>query len=506
IDEYGLPVRYNWASEYRGRAKVVYGHTPVPAAEWLNRTIDIDTGCVFGGKLTALRYPEEELVSVPAKQVYYEPAKPLIPEVETGLTHQQENDDLLHIEDVIGKRIVQTRLRNNLTISAEHSAAALEVMSRFAIHPKWLMYLPPTMSPGDTSELEGYLEHPNEALNYYRKQGIKQVICEEKHMGSRAILVLCKDASVSQARFGITSGKLGVCYTRTGRNFFKDSTLEQAFIERVVKALGTAQFWERFGTDWVCLDAELMPWSAKAQALLKEQYAAVGAAGTHALAAVEGAFRQMATRKVEGVAALQARFQQKYQAIGRFRESYRAYCWEVTQLEDYQLAPFHILATEMQVHTHQSHRWHMEEIHRICAADPRLLKATAYQIADLEDAESCAAAVQWWLRLTANGGEGMVVKPADFIAYGKKGLIQPAVKCRGKEYLRIIYGPDYDAPENLKRLRQRGLGSKRSLALREFALSVESLERFVRKEPLRRVHEAVFGVLALESEPVDPRL
>lgn len=100
----------------------------------------------------------------------------------------------------------------------------------------------------------------------------------------------------------------------------------------------------------------------------------------------------------------------------------------------------------------------------------------------------------------------MVVKPADFIAKGRRGIVQPAVKCRGREYLRIIYGPDYTAPEHLDRLRSRGLGAKRSLALREFALGIEALERFVRQEPLRRVHECVFGVLALESEPVDPRL
>ncbi len=108
--------------------------------------------------------------------------------------------------------------------------------------------------------------------------------------------------------------------------------------------------------------------------------------------------------------------------------------------------------------------------------------------------------------MTERGGEGLVVKPLDFIAKGKKGLLQPAVKCRGREYLRIIYGPDYTSEDNLSRLRNRGLGAKRSLALREFALGVEALERFVRREPLRSVHECVFGVLALESEPVDPRL
>jgi protein phosphatase len=100
----------------------------------------------------------------------------------------------------------------------------------------------------------------------------------------------------------------------------------------------------------------------------------------------------------------------------------------------------------------------------------------------------------------------MVVKPFDFLLRGSRGLAQPAVKCRGREYLRIIYGPEYTSEENLARLRNRGLGQKRSLALGELALGIEGLERFVRQEPLRRVHECVFGVLALESEPVDPRL
>ena len=102
-----------------------------------------------------------------------------------------------------------------------------------------------------------------------------------------------------------------------------------------------------------------------------------------------------------------------------------------------------------------------------------------------------------------NGGEGMVVKSFDFIAEGKRGLLQPAIKVRGREYLRIIYGAEYT--EYLDTLRRRNVKAKRSLAIREFALGVEAMERFVRREPLRRVHECVFGVLALESEPVDPR-
>ncbi len=505
-DEYGFHVRYNWASEYRGKAKVVYGHTTVPQPEWLNRTIDIDTGCVFGGALTALQYPSETLVSVPAKKVYYEPTKPLLPIAAPSLSSQQLNDDLLNIEEVLGKRIIQTRLRNNITIKEENSIAALEVMSRFAINPKWLLYLPPTMSPCATSVLPNYLEHPAQAINYYKKRGIQKVICEEKHMGSRVVLVICKSEAVVLNRFGISNEGIGVCYTRTGRNFFTDKALEKAFLARVQLALSNAGFWEKHQTDWVCLDAELMPWSAKAQALLKEQYAAVGSSAKHALKAVDEVLTLVHQRGIKGVDQLLGQFRHKKEATKKFITAYRQYCWEVNDLDDYKLAPFHILATEGKVHTDKTHEWHLEEIKTICLADEKLLHATPYKIVDTQVENSIEAATTWWTSLTEKGGEGMVVKPYDFIAQGKDGLLQPAVKCRGSEYLRIIYGPAYDLPENMERLKNRGLSRKRSLALREFALSVEALERFVRKEPLRRVHESVFGILALECEAVDPRL
>src|SRR5690606_10212697 len=174
--------------------------------------------------------------------------------------------------------------------------------------------------------------------------------------------------------------------------------------------------------------------------------------------------------------------------------------------DDLKLAPFHLLATEGSVHVHQNHVWHMETLAGLCEYDPKLLRATPFRVVDVTDPASEQAGIDWWEELTGRGGEGMVVKPLEFVLRGKKGLVQPAVKCRGREYLRIIYGPDYTAGEHLARLRNRGLGAKRSLALREFALGLEALERFVRREPLRRVHECVFGVLALESEPVDPRL
>ncbi|MCY3791824.1 MAG: polynucleotide kinase-phosphatase, partial [Gemmatimonadetes bacterium] len=141
-DEFGLPVRRDWAAEYRGRARVVYGHTPVAQLEWVNNAINIDTGCVFGGALTALRYPELELVSVSAKAQYAEPVRPL--------AAQQTRDDVLDLADVAGGRRVETRLMGRVTVHAERAAAALEVMSRFAVDHRWLVYLPPTMAPPRT--------------------------------------------------------------------------------------------------------------------------------------------------------------------------------------------------------------------------------------------------------------------------------------------------------------------------------------------------------------------
>ncbi len=509
-DDYGLPVRYNWAAEYRGKAMVVYGHTPVAEPEWLNRTIDIDTGCVFGGKLTALRYPEKELVSVPAIREYYAPSKPFLqdgaadPSV-APLTQQQQLDDLLDIDDVIGKRIVATRLHGNLTIREENAIAALEVMSRFAVNPKWLIYLPPTMSPSETSSEPGLLEHPAEAFDYFRKAGIDQVICEQKHMGSRAVVIVCRDRDAALRCFGVAVDEAGTCYTRTGRRFFSDPAIEQQFLDRIRAAADKAGLWEELSTDWLCLDCELMPWSAKAQDLLRYQYAPAGAAAKAGLLQAVTALK-LTAKRLPDAAPLVDWYEQRMSMAEAYVDAYRRYCWPVNSLLDLKLAPFHLLAGEGAVYTDKDHQWHMQILGKLAQADPELLLATPHKVVNLQEPNAVAEAVAWWQELTAAGGEGMVVKPIQFIARNKRGLIQPAVKCRGTEYLRIIYGPEYTAPQNLERLRSRGLGTKRSLALREFALGVEALQRFVEREPLRRVHECAFAVLALESEPVDPRL
>jgi protein phosphatase len=505
-DEFGLPVRYNWAADYRGNAAVVYGHTPVPVTEWLNRTINIDTGCVFGGRLTALRYPENDLVSVAAARPYCEPIRPLGGARLSDLSAQQQHDDLLDMEDVSGKRIVDTRLRANITIREENAAAALEAMSRFAVDPKWLIYLPPTMSPTETSRRLDLLEHPDEALSYFAQRGVEKVVCQEKHMGSRAVVVICRDSQVAKERFGIAdTEEIGICYTRTGRRFFEDPNLERQFLDRLKLAIDRSGLWEELGSSWLCLDCELMPWSAKAQELLKQQYAAVGVAAGAATAETLAALEQARARGAE-IDDLLAQQKERQEMVELYRTAYRRYCWPVKSLSDLKLAPFHLLASEGAVHVDKGHLWHMATLERLCRQGDELLLATPHIAIDPRDPESRQTGVAWWVDLTSRGGEGMVIKPLEFVRKSKEDLVQPALKCRGREYLRIIYGPEYTASHNLERLRERGLSRKRSLAIREFALGIEALERFIRREPLRRIHECVFGVLALESEPIDPRL
>ncbi len=505
-DEFGLPIRYNWAADYRGSATVVYGHTPIPRPEWLNHTINIDTGCVFGGRLTALRYPENELVDEAARRVYTDPIRPLNFHPVSQLSAQQVHDDVLDIADIAGKRRVQTNLMGTVTVPEENSAAALEVLSRFAADPKWLIYLPPTMSPAETSQESNTLEHPTEAFSYFQHQGVAEVICEQKHMGSRAVIIVCRDGRVATRRFGVQENSLGIVYTRTGRHFFENPDMEQAVLDRVRMASETAGLFERLQSDWLLFDAEIMPWSLKAQDLLQRQYAAVGRAAHIGLAAALDTLTQAARRGLD-TADLISQITSQQTHAEQFIAAYRHYVWPVGSLNDLKIAPFHLLASEGKVHMDRDHLWHLAQLQSLTAADSALMMSTPMLRVLMDDPGSIEAGVAWWENITAAGFEGMVVKPLPFVARNSGGtLVQPAIKVRGREYLRIIYGPDYTAKENLDRLRHRALAAKRASALREFALGLEGLQRFVAGEPLHRIHECVHAVLALESQSVDPRL
>ena len=333
--------------------------------------------------------------------------------------------------------------------------------------------------------------------------------------------IVCKSDTVAANRFGIIGEGNGIVYTRTGRRFFEDRELEQALIGRLNRALESAGVWQELNTDWICLDCELMPWSAKAQELLKSQYAAVGTAAGIALNQTISALETTAGRKdvdlrftsqhesqlkAMEVSSLIARLKNFEECNTKFIAAYRRYCWPVNSIDDLKLAPFHVLASEGAVHVDKDHLWHMGIATRVASVGDPVLIPTPYKVVELCDEESVDSAIKHWVETTENGAEGMVVKPLDFVAFGRGGLCQPAVKCRGREYLRIIYGADYTLEGHIQLLRQRKVRAKQSLAIREFALGVEALERFQRHEPLRQVHECVFGVLALESEPIDPRL
>jgi protein phosphatase len=587
-DSYGLPVRYPWAEDYRGRAMVLYGHTPVPAPEWVNNTLCLDTGCVFGGSLTALSYPERVLVSVPSARVYYEPARPfpVATPSDTAASSPagsgpasgqaaaapggaRREPSVLDITDVTGTRVIETGYGPRVKVGPASAAAALEVMSRFAIDPRWLLYLPPTMSPTnplfsghhpghltdhDQQKREGsvttapdgeLLEQPAQAFAAYADAGVRDVVCEEKHMGSRAVVLVCRSEADAVARFGVAPGMgSGAAWTRTGRAFFGPA-LTAALVDRVRAAAVSAGLFDELSTSWLLLDAELLPWSAKAGQLLRDQYASVGAAARAALPAAVCVLEQATERLTGGrlagqpagqpaggsatdapgppagsggagslgpddaagpLAELLARTRSRVANADAFAAAYQRYCWPVEGLDGVRLAPFAVLGSEGAAHAGRPHSWHLAIASRLAAADAELFTVTRHVFADTSDPASCSAAAGWWRELTEAGGEGMVVKPAGGLVRGPKGLAQPGLKVRGREYLRIIYGPDYTEPGNLAKLRTRSVGKKRSLALREYALGLAGLDRVAGGEPLWRVHECVFGVLALESEPVDPRL
>lgn len=311
-------------------------------------------------------------------------------------------------------------------------------------------------------------------------------------MGSRAVAVIAKDADAAERRFGVGDGTTGVIYTRTGRPFFHDTT---ELVDRLRET--AAPLFESLDTDWLALDCELLPWSAKAIDLIKAQYASVGAAARAVLPEALDVLGQAASRGL-GVGGLHEKMERRRRNAEAFRDAYAACVHPTSGLDGITLAPFQILAAEGRaLALTETHEWHLAALAML---DGPLITPTRHRFVDLSSREERDEAIQWWLELTASGGEGMVVKPAHLT----EGRVQPGIKVRGREYLRIIYGPDYT--DSLDVLRDRNLGKKRQLARREHGLGLEALTAFVGHEALWKVHQSVFAVLALESEPVDPRL
>ncbi|MFT4166140.1 MAG: hypothetical protein QM650_12945 [Microlunatus sp.] len=271
----------------------------------------------------------------------------------------------------------------------------------------------------------------------------------------------------ARARFGAPDDALGAVWTRTGRSFFGPE-LTAELVDRLRSAAERAGLFDELDTGWLLLDAELLPWSAKAGDLLRSQYAAVGAAAAAALPVAVSALARAQARGVE-VGELLGWTESRAVNAELFRAAYLRYCWPTDGLAGVRFAPFQLLATEGRAYHDRSHSWHLDLADRLAAVDSELVASTRRLVVDLTSEREIQAGVDWWTELTSvdgdgPGGEGMVVKPLSNLVRTKSGVLQPGLKVRGREYLRIIYGPDYTEPANLTRLRDRKLGHKRSMA------------------------------------------
>ncbi|XKE94622.1 polynucleotide kinase-phosphatase [Metaplanococcus flavidus] len=494
FDDNGKPVRNDWTVGHQNRLLIVWGHDPKPKPLLINNTINIDQGVVFGGELTAYRYPERDFVSVKAKADYSGATdNPLV-------VWEKNRLNPPNIGKFINGYSVLTDYAGEVRIPEELVKPAIDAVSHYTIPIEQLVYIPPTMSPTPKpSALPDYLEHPKEAIDYYRNNGVHTMIAEKKHMGSRGILFLFKDKESSLKHTGIES--LGSIYTRTGKRFFDRETENRLLVE-LNEELVRIKYFDEYQTDYVLLDAEIMPWNLKAKELISSQYAHVG----------ENAVLDRTLLKEKLTAALPANgdlqawldeYDSKLENANDFLQVFQKYCWDIEGDRSIQIAPFHILAHSDRTFLDKPHTWHMEMNQKL-AETSRLFVETEFKV--ITDEASEAEVIDWWKAITEDGHEGIIIKPEFYIARHKGKLVQPAIKVRGLRYLRIIYGMDYLEPKNLERLKNRNTGKKQKLALREFALGLEGVARFVNGESIERVHECTLGALAMESDPVDPRL
>jgi len=494
FDEKGKPVRKDWFIGHSTSQLIVWGHDPKPQPLKINNSLNIDQGVVFGGKLTAFRYPEKQIVSVQAMEDYSGVPDNPLREWERNRLNQPNIGKFLNGYSVLTEEF------GEVAVPAETVKPAIDAVSHHTIPIEQLLYIPPTMSPTPVpSNLDQFLEHPQEAINYYRSNGIEKMVAEKKHMGSRGILLLFRNLEAAKKHVG--SETLGVIYTRTGRRFF-EKDLEEGIIRKLNEDLNSHDYFSSNQTDYVLLDAEIMPWNLKAKELISKQYAHVAENAIMDRSMVLEKLTEAAKDK-QDLTDWVEEYKGKLCNAKEFAEVFQGYCWDVVTLDDIQIAPFHVLAHSNRTFFDETHEWHMKMNHQF-ALYSSLFVATEYKIIDSPASE--AEVIEWWEEITKDGHEGIVIKPECYIARNRSQLHQPAIKVRGSKYLKIIYGMDYLQPENLKRLKKRNTGKKQKLALKEFALGIEGIRRFVNGESIERVHECVLANLAMEQDAVDPRL
>ncbi|MBM7663592.1 polynucleotide kinase-phosphatase [Solibacillus kalamii] len=491
-DSSSKPVRGDWFSQHKTSELIIWGHDVKVQPFKANRTINIDQGVVFGGELTAFQYPEQTLRSVKAFANYAGTEDNPILEAENKRFSPPNAAQFLN------GYAVHTTSGEQIAIPKENAMAAMDTFSHYTLPLEQVIYIPPTMSPTpQTAALPDYLEHPAEAFNYYKKNGIQKMIAEKKHMGSRAVIFIAKNREVAKKL--INSDSLGYITTRTGRAFF-EKLQQQQMVGKIHAELMAKNYFERFNTSFVLMDAEILPWNLKAHRLIDQQYETVA---ENALMDRYKLIEKLKATKHVDVTSWLEEYTDKYKNAARFDAVFKNYCWPTNELSGIQIAPFHILAHSSSTNFHQSHSWHMQ-MNAHLAENSSLFIATEYRV--IESELDKQEVINWWQDMTENGHEGIVIKPFDFLAYHKGKLLQPAIKVRGREYLRIIYGMDYTDEAIMKKLKQRNPSRKMKNALLEFKLGLEGISRFVSLESSNRVHECALATLALESDTTDPRL
>jgi hypothetical protein len=406
-------------------------------------------------------------------------------------------EDVEKIE-ILGEKPIKTGLVERVQVASSQREHASRMFGRMNIDPRWLIYLPAAVASVQEESSSGELERPEGALNYYCGEQIKKVVVEQKHMGSRGIVILCQSSKAALGRFGIDADVPGIAYTRNGRRFFSDEDTEAVFLQRLEETLNRSNFWKRFSTDWVCFDGEILPWTIKAAESSEESDLVT--TGSAAIAEIRRALTSGVPSELKTY--WRTLIENRGAALSKYDGMFQRYRSEAANLAALRFAPFHLLAVESHTFFHRSHLWHMQTLNNVARSGNGFVIPTRYEVVETPERSTWEKTLAWWEQLSSESEEGLVVKPLPFVPQGRRGFAQPALKCRSREHLRLVYGPDYDSTETRELLSAREAFKKRRQKHRrirqQFALSMEAVNRFVQREPLNAVHECVLSVLGLE--------
>ena len=387
----------------------------------------------------------------------------------------------------------------DLNISAKDVRTAIDAISFKLLPMEVLPFIPATISPCKASNIDDFLEHPRQAFDEYTKMGAKKIIGELKHMGSRAVILAFEN---EEAALKYTNqSKTTIIYTRRGLSFFKGSD-EEYICSKIQNLLRATNYYKKHNTGFVLMDAEILPWNAKGMGLLSNQYLPVldssKSLNENIIKSLSG---------VENLDYIKEEVIKNLDNIEKYKEQLENYCWD-TNITNIKIAPFHLLAHEKKTFFDKPHEWHLNHFNEIIdLKENDLFIKTPYVIVNLDSEDSKKKAIDFWLDITSKGYEGVMFKSETFVEKNADGkTILPMMKVRGKDYLRIIYGINYNDKKYLDKLRYRNVSKKRFLHYTEMSLSIESIKLFSNGEPFNKWHDYIFASICLGNMATDHRL